>query len=489
VAPGRLAAALGLVALLAGCGSPGGTGGTDTGTGDGTGSATATGTGTGGGSLPAQAWFHFAGGEPAQPSDYNGTPPAFELRTAPGVWGWEPMLGLDAGGALFVGTEGNTTIPDDGLQGQAVRVLRSLDLGRSWTLLAPGLAGQDVPNPASLDPFLHLDEATGRVYAGQARAECTTLSWSDDRGATWTTHPAACGNPLEDHPTLFSGPAGALPTLDPAFPRILHLCSSQVFEGTCKRSLDGGLTFLAPTVPFAGRQECRQGPTGHGVVSEATGTAFLGQVGCGAVWVAASRDGGVTWSLASFGASRGCGHDVSLALDAAGTLYAAYPGEGCLPALAWSQDDGRTWSEPVAAARPGLAEGSHISLAAGAPGRIAILYMGTEDPAEAGAARRWSHYATLSLDAASARPAFATVDAGGRPLVSGTDPGGALTNSVRGIGDFLDAAVDPLTGWVVGAAVDVCQGPCTDAPPPPGPFGRAGAVVQVGGTPLGAAAG
>ncbi len=440
---------------------------------------------------PESIWFHRAGGGPADAADFAGEPPVFRLETFPGVWGWEPMLGIDPDGTIFYAASTNVSL-DGSPQGGSheILVLRGRDRGSTWTTHLPTrLAGDvTVQNPGANDPYLAVDRATGRVYAGKARAECTTLAWSDDAGDSWILNPAACGNPFEDRPILFTGPT-SLPASPPGFPRVAYLCSNQVVTSTCKHSLDGGLTFQQGRPPFADDDTCLGG-SGHqtnGAVSELTGTAFIARPSaCNDVQVARSTDLGLTWSLAYVSEDApgdGCQRDTVLAVDGSGTVHLAWLDAACLPRLASSDDDGVSWTPGRAVGRPGLVQASHLGIAAGAAGKVAVSYLGTEQNASEGAGRSWSLHVATTLDAAATDPVFVTVDAGGRPLVAGLDAGGAQAlQGLHGVGDFLGLAAAP-DGWLAAAAVDVCQGPCT-SPDGEAPLGRAAIAIQVGGVTL-----
>lgn len=428
----------------------------------------------------ATAWWHPLGGGPPLAA---GEAPAFRFATVPGTWGWEPSVDVDASGAIYYAAAVNTTSGD-----QAVRVLRSRDSGATWDQALPGLPDEVPPNRFTNDPFLAVDPITDRLFAGHMRVECNTLHWSDDGGDTWTTNPIGCGHPFEDRPMMWAGPlatpAGPAPDLS-----VLYLCSNQVVVSTCSRSLDGGATFQATAPPFAGDPSCAPVMTGflstNGAASPVDGAAYVARwTTCGLVTVARTGDNGATWShsaLETGPRGNGCAADTMLAVDAAGTVHLAFLDAACLPVLASSADGGATWSAPASVARPGLAKASHLALAAGDAGKVALSYMGTSDPTANGTARPWHLHVAFLQDATAPGSPVVTVDAAGRPLVAGPSAGGAgLGAGLSGVGDFLDLAVDRATGRVVAAAVDVCKGACV---PPEGdpPLGRAAIAVQTAG--------
>ena len=69
-------------------------------------------------------------------------------------------------------------------------VVRSTDNGRTWTDVTPP------GHVTTLDPFLYVDKATSRVYKSDLAGTCQLMSYSDNRGDSWTTLPAdTCPSP------------------------------------------------------------------------------------------------------------------------------------------------------------------------------------------------------------------------------------------------------------------------------------------------------
>ena len=165
------------------------------------------------------------------PSVGAATPPRAELIHTGFFTAGEPNIGISGDGTIY------STVMQ--------KVVRSIDKGKHFTDVTP--AG----HATTLDPYLYVDKATGRVYKSDLAGTCQLLSWSDDRGATWTTAPAACN--LSDHQSITSARPVTSPTV--GYPNVVYNCSQTVgyngysFASGCDKSLNGGATFT-PTGSF-----------------------------------------------------------------------------------------------------------------------------------------------------------------------------------------------------------------------------------------------
>ena len=133
----------------------------------------------------------------------------------------------------------------------------------------PHLAGQDAAaagqdGPATLDPYIYVEENSGRVFDLDLLVASSALSFSDDGGETWQgPFPTSATSAVNDHQTLFAGPppAGfdkALLT-DPKFQEILYYCFNRVADSSCTRSFDGGRTFTNAGIAYPGVNPDRPG--------------------------------------------------------------------------------------------------------------------------------------------------------------------------------------------------------------------------------------
>ncbi len=421
------------------------------------------------------------------------TAPAPEPRLfRTGFGAWEPTMGMTKDGTIFYDARNSNTDPG---------VIRSRDSGMSWENVTPPA------HKVSLDPFLWVDPSTSRVFASDIspNVTCPTFSHTDDRGATWSTS-VSCGE--ADHQSVFGGPApagGAKPT---GYPNLVYYCAisggalagSSTLTG-CAKSLDGGDTFAPTGDPAYGpkvtgnpSQPNCDGGAGHGIV-DAKGTVYMPRVWCGPPYVAISHDEGATWSQVKVADGPQLGYDAvngayphesGIATDRAGNLYYTWVADDNHPHLSISRDGGRTWAAPLDIMPPGVSRMSAFtaSIDAGDPGKVAAVFMGTNDPGTPNEKTRWNAYTVTSSDALATDPTFYGTtmnDPATNALWIGND-----CNALRcgNVGDFLDVVVgQDGTAWT--ALVDSCplDDKCTS-------FGvtdpRGEAVVGqvVGGAPL-----
>ncbi|HWL37221.1 MAG TPA: sialidase family protein [Frankiaceae bacterium] len=303
----------------------------------------------------------------------------------------EPNIGIAKDGTIWASAMTN--------------VVRSTDRGKSWKLLP--ITG----HAATLDPYLYVDPATSRVYKSDLAGTCQVLSWSDDKGATWTHAPAACNQ--SDHQSIAAGPPVAgLPVT--GYENVLYNCSQTLgyngysFATGCARSLDGGLSWT-PTGTFAfadpspygvGEGSGDAGIPGHcngdnGPIFVAPyGRLFVPRGWCNQPWLAWSDDGGTTWTRVEvakngmntstsggFGfVAPGSGqsdHEAAVVADKAGNVYYMWVAKDRLPYLAISRDKGKTFGPPLKVAPPGLKEAWGPALDVDSKGRVAMAYMGS----------------------------------------------------------------------------------------------------------------
>jgi len=401
----------------------------------------------------------------------------------------EPTLGINKKGDIFYTASGGVTRVD---------VYRSTDKGESWEMTSPSLAGVKT-HPLTLDPYVYVSEATGRVFNIDLTVACSYLSFSDDNGKSWTHNPLACGRPINDHQTLFSGPPG-IDVAHPVYPETVYYCWNDFGASTsCSKSHDGGVSWTPTgTPPFTGRnlesQEATRncgGFNGHGVVGK-DGTVYLPKEWCGQPWLGISHDEGATWERVQVAnnSTEYFGSDTSVAVDAKGNLYYAYETEGQMLYLVTSTDGGTTWSKPLMVAAPKVNEVTLPTLDVGKPGRVAIAYMGsTNSPFDKCQPdctsadyknAKWNGYITMTDGALANNPTFysATVNPLADPIYQGRCD---FTNRCRPILDFIDVEISP-DGTPYGAFVDACLVACKASGSVDGSAGVVGRLV--GGPPL-----
>src|SRR4051812_20251183 len=382
-----------------------------------------------------------------------------------GYGAWEPSIGLTAAGTIFFAARNTNADPG---------VARSTDDGRTWTRSNPDA------HQASLDPFIWVDRATGRVFDSDISPSvtCPPISHSDD-GESWTTT-LVCGH--ADYQKIFGGPPprGGAPTQ--GYPDVVYFCAITGGEGAgsgtfnqCSKSLGGGGSFSltgAPSYPL------RQSPEGSpaaspncdgaappGVVGP-DGTVYLPRGWCGEPYIAISKDEGDSWERIRipgkplpYDADSGAwANDSGVAVDRDGVLYYVWVAEDFHPYFTTSHDGGKTWAQPLDILPPGVARTSNPAIDAGDPGRVAISFIGTEQPKGAPDDKvSWNAYLAQTTDALDADPLFyaASVnDPATNPLWKGD-----CASPIRcgNMGDFYDVTVGP-DGTPRGAFVDSCPG-------------------------------
>lgn len=401
----------------------------------------------------------------------------------------EPTLGVDDEGVAFMAALG---------AGGYTRVMRSTNGGTTWASAEPRIPGTDIPrHPISLDPYLYVDEETGRVFWLDWHGDCSIITWSDDQGETWLTNPEACGSPVTDHPTIVAGNPPA-PFTTVGYPNIMYYCFNRVIDASCGRSLDGGLTWTptgAPAFPGyePGNTYNKFGAAGlcgglHGhAVTDQQGRLYIPKSHCGIPTLAVSEDAGTTWrrTVVSTKFSTGSAHvgeHHSVAVDAAGNVYYLFWNDpDHLPWLSISKDAGRTFSEPMMIAPPGVTEINLPAMVAGEAGKVAISFVGTTSEERDDTRRPWNAYTLVTTDALAPTPTFVSTTA--NPL---SDPihRGNCQGRCGLMYDFLDIVSSPADGGFWAAFVDTCTNlnNCNrETAPGAASDGEGVAVRQVGG--------
>ena len=370
-----------------------------------------------------------------------------------GYGSWEPTLGVQKDGAIFLSAR-NTNV-DPG-------VVRSRDGGRTWEEKTPP------QHDISLDPFVWVDQATGRVWANdiEASVTCPPLSFSDDDGETWTSS-TVCGQ--FDHQSLFGGPPA---TSTPAnYPHVVYYCAitggalagSSTMTG-CSRSRDGGVTFVpTESYPYGPREAPEgydenpfcDGAAGHGVV-DSQGVVYLARGWCLEPYLAISRDEGETWEQIRLpGRKLAPGsHEANVAIDKAGTIYVTWVDDKRRVVVVKSSDRGKTFSDPVDITPPGVSQGSLPNIDAGDAGRIAVTFIASTslpDAPEEG--KTWNAYIVTAFGMDSSDPTLyaTTINDPADPIWRGE----CGTTRCGNIGDFVDVVIAP-DGTPLAAHVDSC---------------------------------
>jgi hypothetical protein len=394
-------------------------------------------------------------------------------------------------------------------------IARTVNGGGTWQFVP--VATESANGRGSGDPQLWLDPLTGRIFftdigsgfgspqfpnpaAFQGLCQ-TELNYSDDSGKTWTTnYPLGFGCPAFDFPHLFTGPPTtaadrAAMSQPGAYPDVVYICKSSdgLFPGLpvreCWKSLDSGHTFTevggSPSADVAGTMGASTADI-HGLLyGVANGNLNI------------SSDEGITWHSnpvpAAFSSSQP-------GVDRDGNVYLAAV-VNKLPEVTYSTDQGKTWSTPLAVEMPGVLQVHKPVIAVpalGAPGRVAVAYIGNSETSENPDTQTWTctvaflpcgrvggvyhGYITTTKNIFAEHPVFSSVevDSNADPLLPfGYNPGGATVTSSRAdfIGIYMDAKGTPWAYFYK----DVCatQGNCLIHDPYPQDTNWVGVVATV----------
>jgi hypothetical protein len=350
-------------------------------------------------------------------------------------------------------------------------IAASTDRGASWKYNA---ASPAEANPVSnlqncfCDPTVLLDRDTNWLFwFSEDNFYCGgNLNVSDDRGRTWRrTSQFGCPT-TQDYDVLWTGKPVHSKTTD--YPNILYFCSQgPVIAGGptrgCVKSLDGGVTSVpvgssggTGLLPPPDTEQCTDYPVqaGHEAAAGPDGSIYLPVVACSTPAVAISRDEGDTWQYVflakAAGGAGGLGGQ-TVAVDDAGTVYAAYINDGRRPLLRISHNGGRTFGTPIDLAPAGVGAEAKIAAAATRAGQVAVAFWGS--PTAGGPV---SGYLAGSLTANRASPTFVTASVNDprKPLCATSSCMTSSPNAGDRI-DYLGAAVAPDgTAW--GAFVADC---------------------------------
>jgi hypothetical protein len=424
---------------------------------------------------PTASVAHGFDGLPLDPVRALGAATAAGGQYHIGVRSFEPTLGIAPDGTLYM-----TGYAPNPMRGSSPTVIMSQDQGMTWTDVGPKLPTGHGNPPNSNDPYVYVDPATGRVFMSDLQALlCSTLEWSDDKGATWSQNPVACGTPGgNDHQTIVaSKPVSAATS---GYPNVLTYCVNRVADTACAQSLDGGMTFQPLMSVYPGVQDGNLcgGLMGH-VKAGPDGKLYLPKTQCGVPEVAISGDDGATWERHVLSEDVGSQeHEVAVAIDEENHVYAFWIDSDGFPVFAASADGGSTWSPARKASPPGVTATEFPAIAAGADGRVAFAYIGTtlkdgygndmspqcSDPVGLQCTdptgweeATWNAYIGVMTNALDPAPTIVTVTV--------NDPLDPVARGICGrtrcgsMGDFIDIVIDPA-GRPWAAFVDMCNETC-----------------------------
>ena len=133
---------------------------------------------------------YFPGGAPAKvPGEVTMLPCRYET----GFGAMEPSFAFGRDGRILLAAW-HTQLSTAGGVPPFDQVIRSNSTHTGWTDVSPKGAGT---HAQSFDPQLIVDQRTGRVFSvdflGDGQPACSTISWSDNEGNSWSTSQLACG--------------------------------------------------------------------------------------------------------------------------------------------------------------------------------------------------------------------------------------------------------------------------------------------------------
>ena len=365
----------------------------------------------------------------------------------------EPMVGVTKAGTAFF-----TAGAFDGPLGALARtkLMRSRDGGRTWQALQPPYFGNPDTTRTDLDPYVYVEPDSGRVFDIALMGTGSYLSYSDDEGQTWRSTTLSSPG-VNDHQTLAAGPPpkGA-PEIQPttAFKKIVYYCVNHVSDARCVLSVDGGNVFVSTGGPAFVQGVCN---ALHGHVEfDSEGRVFVpGRCG-GFPALAISENGGRTWQQVRASTKIGSADThTAVAVDREDNLYFVwFDPTHRRPYLSTSTDHGKTWSAPLMIAPPGVFEVNFPEIVAGEAGRIAITFPGSTMNDRADRTRPWNTYVIVSTDALSPNPLFVAEAA--NPPADPIHRGTCGPGRCAGMFDFLDIQLSPADGGVWASATDTC---------------------------------
>jgi hypothetical protein len=394
--------------------------------------------------LTNTTWYHYAGGLDANNKSIgfdnltgNNTPYA-AIGTYFGIGDttFEPTIGVTSTGGIHFSSYGGT--------GSGTMVYTSLDQGQTWTNMGP--FNPILPDigqvPSSNDPYIYVDKWTDRIYKFDMHAlTAMFVEYSDDDGQSWSIPFSADGyySP-QDHQSIASMPDV---NGNGFYDTITVFCintGSSALGPQCSRSLDGGHTWdvQRPGYP-TGTPQC-SGLHGH-VAGSNDGAIYRGNPSCDGPAIYRSIDGGYTWTEHTITTNVPMqdgwhSHEVAVGADEAGNVFASWISMDQMPWMAYSRDQGDTWSEPMMVAPPGVNETGFPTIFAGDEGRVVVGYIGEMDD-DGG----WSGYMSVMTDAFAENPLITTVAVNlpNDPLDITDDCGNVRCG---GFGDFIDVEID-----------------------------------------------
>jgi len=419
------------------------------------------------------------------------TPPAPVGTSCPGssdCWNRavEPQIRADGAGAFYMSSE-------NGLFAGTIAA-RSVDGGLHYASLpspnrlssandkefAPGGGDTDLATAPERN-------AAGlyNVYVASLTLADISVSTSTDGGATWRLNPTGARLAGDDREWIAADGAAKV---------CISYHDLATFNVDVDCSYDAGASFAQHAIPGAIDaahafllQNNQIGnlaidPASHVVYQVLAGIASVGETACGirgtcgyhAVWMAVSRDGGLTF--ADYPVYVGPNDQVgyahmfpNVAVDRAGNVYAVFSDDHDVY-YAVSTDRGRTWSAPVRVNRDPAQTAIFPWAVAGDAGKLDVVYYGTSygdastSPGAYPPSAAWHVFFAQNLKA-TRRGEFRQVRVTPPVHYGGVCESGIGCSGNRDLFDDFGVAASPVTGLASIAYTDDQYDPNQPAAP------------------------
>jgi hypothetical protein len=393
---------------------------------------------------------HYAGGLVVrhQPA---GAPIPCGMQT--GFAGGESAIAVANSGAVFYApaVQAGAGVQAQYFLGGNSGFARTTNQGASWSFIdpiglntfVPAVPGvptqrfsQSLGYPAwdQIDDKFYVDRRTGRLFWTDPDLPSEAVLWTDDDGLTWG---------LAELPVGFGGEWTQITTAKPrvsatsGYPEVIYACGeydsigrdvSTSFEGDlCQKSLDGGQTWVVAGQGFFGSPAATHPQCGGQTESpdfspwaapDPEGRLYELLFCAGRTYLVRSDDEGASWPIAARvpftipNVGPGQTGAAELRTDADGNLYLAWSNPGnpdpngpYTPGrvyMAISRDGGASWGPAWDVLAPGV-QGirTHFGFDVGAPGHVAISYLGHRSDRPG-----FDGYITETDSALAARPLF-----------------------------------------------------------------------------------
>jgi len=302
---------------------------------------------------------------------------------------------------------------------------------------------------------------------------CSTFSFTDNDGASWTPSAGCAPGSFFDHQTVGSGAfvkGGAL--RGASYDRAVYYCSHDAVTATCGTSLDGGLSFTPAVVAYTGFNASGCSTNFGHLKTAPDGTAYLPPNLCRIPGMAISDDNGLTWRFTTpdgVPATGNAGHP-SVGVGSDGTVYYAYGSKrddeiGGPPVALISRDKGRSFGTARTLGREfGIKNTKFVTTVAGDGDRAAVAFLGSRtggnDQLDSFDGS-WHLYVAMTYDRGNT---WKTVRATSSPVQVGKICIGGIgcNGGSRNLLDFNDVVID-RQGRVIAAIADGCLASSCDS--------------------------